>query len=92
MPNDQGENATLQILRGAAIRFYQKQQISELSREALILAQQLQTRLQCIGERSSQKFTFETLPLDTLITLNTLLNTMASQTYQLVHREQKKGN
>ncbi len=92
MPNDQGENATLQILRGAALRFYQKQQISELSREALILAQQLQTRLQLIGERSSQKFTFETLPLDTLITLNTLLNTMASQTYQLVHREQKKGN
>ncbi|MFZ4641229.1 MAG: hypothetical protein ACOYMP_12620 [Nodosilinea sp.] len=92
MPNDQGENATLQILRGAALRFYQKQQISELSRDALILAQQLQNRLQLIGQRSSQKFMFETPPLDTLVTLNTLLNTMASQTYQLVHREQKKGN
>ncbi|XGB41929.1 MAG: hypothetical protein LVS60_17255 [Nodosilinea sp. LVE1205-7] len=90
MPNAEGENATLQILRGAALKFYQRQQINDLSREALIFAQHLQNRLQVIYDRSNQKLLLESLPLDTLVTLHTLLNTMTSQAHQLMNRQQSQ--
>ena len=45
MPGDHGEEATLQILRGAALRFYQQQQMDNLGRDALSVAQDLQQRI-----------------------------------------------
>ena len=45
MPGDNGEEATLQILRGAALRFYQQQQMDNLGRDALGVAQDLQQRI-----------------------------------------------
>ncbi len=41
MPGMYGEEATLQVLRGAALKFYQQQQLSRLSRDALGASQQL---------------------------------------------------
>lgn len=45
MPGDNGEEATLQILRGAALRFYQQQQMDNLGRDALGVAHDLQQRI-----------------------------------------------
>jgi type II secretory ATPase GspE/PulE/Tfp pilus assembly ATPase PilB-like protein len=45
MPSSYGEEATLQVLRGAALRFYQQQQIDHIGHDALAAAQVLQTRL-----------------------------------------------
>lgn len=41
MPGNNGEEATLQVLRGAALKFYQKQRLVAIGRDALLLAQQL---------------------------------------------------
>lgn len=40
-----GEEATLQILRGVALRFYRQQQLVNLGQEALGIAQQLQNKV-----------------------------------------------
>lgn len=45
VPGDHGEEATLQILRGAALKFYQQQQIDNMSRDALGVANDLQQRI-----------------------------------------------
>lgn len=45
MPAPNGEQATLQVLRGAALKFYQKQQLTSLSRDALSIAQKLQQKM-----------------------------------------------
>lgn len=45
MPGEHGEEATLQILRGAALKFYQQQQMDSLGRDALELAHDLQQRI-----------------------------------------------
>lgn len=47
-----GEEATLQVLRGAALRFQQRQQLSKLKRDALGIAKQLQTKLSEIRDRA----------------------------------------
>lgn len=56
MPTAQGDEATLQVLRGMALRFYQQQQIEHLGRDALGVAQTLQQRLNEIRERARQSF------------------------------------
>ncbi len=52
MPSAHGEEATLQILRGAALKFYQQQQIANLSRDALNIAQGLQQKMREIHDRT----------------------------------------
>ena len=48
-----GEDATLQILRGAALRFYQQQQRTHLCRETFLVAKSLQLKVQALQERSN---------------------------------------
>jgi hypothetical protein len=45
MPGKCGEEATLQVLRGAALRFYRQQQLVNFAQEALNLSQQLQQKV-----------------------------------------------
>ena len=52
MPSAHGEEATLQILKGAALKFYQQQQIASLSRDALSIAQDLQQKVREIHDRT----------------------------------------
>lgn len=63
-PGERGEEATLQVLRGKALKFYKQQKIEELSEDALKLAQQLQRKLSEIGDRFDP-----TLPSDSLTSL-----------------------
>ena len=51
MPGIYGEEATLQVLRGAALKFYQQQQLARLSRDALGISQQLSYKLHELQER-----------------------------------------
>jgi selenocysteine lyase/cysteine desulfurase len=70
MPGNRGEEATLQVLRGAALRFYQQQQLSHLSQDALGLAEQLQKKVNQIRDRTRlvPKSKLENLPvLDKLL-------------------------
>ncbi|MEM1425390.1 MAG: hypothetical protein AAGF75_02390, partial [Cyanobacteria bacterium P01_H01_bin.130] len=51
-PGIHGEEATLQVLRGAALKFYQQQQLSKLGQNALTLARRLQHQVAEIEARS----------------------------------------
>ncbi|MEM6502822.1 MAG: hypothetical protein AAF685_13405 [Cyanobacteria bacterium P01_C01_bin.89] len=51
-PGNHGEEATLQVLRGAALKFYQQQQLSSLGQNALTLARRLQQQVAEIEARS----------------------------------------
>jgi len=52
MPGTHGEEATVQVLRGAALKFYQQQQLATLSRDALTIAQNLQSKVSEIRART----------------------------------------
>jgi len=75
MPGTYGEEATLQVLRGVALKFYQRQQIEKLGQDALRLAQQLQRKLHEIRDRSYRY----PLPLETLPALNQQLRGLDKQ-------------
>ncbi|MBD2249804.1 pilus assembly protein PilB [Nostoc parmelioides] len=51
MPGINGEEATLQVLRGAALKFYQQQQLDRLSRDAIGISQQLNYKLHELHQR-----------------------------------------
>ena len=76
MPSPQGEAATVQILRGAALKFYQRQQISKLERDALGIAKQLQVKLSEIRDRAQAESGLAGARFDVLPNLNQLLQNM----------------
>ncbi|NJR40026.1 MAG: hypothetical protein HC781_15895 [Leptolyngbyaceae cyanobacterium CSU_1_4] len=76
MPSPSGEAATVQILRGAALKFYQQQQISKLERDALGIAKQLQVKLSEIRDRAQAESGLAGARFDVLPNLNQLLQNM----------------
>jgi type II secretory ATPase GspE/PulE/Tfp pilus assembly ATPase PilB-like protein len=63
MPTETGEQATLQVLRGGALKFYQRQQLTSLSRDALGIARKLQQKM---DELHSHTHTATPLMIDQL--------------------------
>ncbi|MDY7020171.1 MAG: hypothetical protein SWJ54_02260 [Cyanobacteriota bacterium] len=71
LPGEYGEEANLQVLRGAALKFHQQHKMTVLSQDALQLAQQLEKKLQEIEQRSdSAPLPSENLPLLTQLLAN----------------------
>jgi hypothetical protein len=79
MPHAHGEEATLQVLRGSALRFYQQQQLATLSRDALALAQELQQKMSELRTRSRYQETLTPEQLSVLPTLDEVLKSVAQQ-------------
>jgi hypothetical protein len=52
MSGSHGEEATLQVLRGAALKFYQRQKLEKLGQESLKLAHVLRRKLKEMRDRS----------------------------------------
>ncbi len=52
IPGKYGEEGTLQVLRGKALKFYQQRQMEELGKQALHLAKQLERKLRQIRART----------------------------------------
>lgn len=84
MPSDDGEEATLQVLRGTALRFYQQQQIDRLGRDALDAAQVLQTRLSEIRDRARSSLNPQNTRSETLPALVQLLKQMENQVEEIL--------
>lgn len=84
MPGSRGEEATLQVLRGAALRFYQQQQLSHLSRDALSLAEQLQNKVNQIRDRTRL---VPLSKLENLPVLNKLLKDVEQEIKSLLGEE-----
>jgi hypothetical protein len=79
MPNTHGEEATLQVLRGAALRFYQQQQIASLSRDALGIAKELQQKMDELRQRSRSHSTLTPEQLSILPALDEVLRSVGQQ-------------
>lgn len=84
MPGTHGEEATLQVLRGTALKFYQQQQMDKLEQDALDAAQQLQDRLHEIRERARQSLHGQSPRSATLPTLVQLLRQIESEIQEIV--------
>ncbi|MCT7951102.1 hypothetical protein NG798_14985 [Ancylothrix sp. C2] len=76
-PGENGEEATLQVLRGEALNFYRQQKLADLSQDALTLATQLQRKLSEIGDRFDPHLDRESLY--TLPAIDQLLTAMNEQ-------------
>ncbi|MDM9382850.1 pilus assembly protein PilB [Chlorogloeopsis sp. ULAP01] len=68
-----GEEATLQVLRGAALKFYQQQMVTRLSRDALGISQQLSYKLHELQERLLLNHNISSSQLDNFNVLNQTL-------------------
>ncbi|WP_017298981.1 hypothetical protein [Nodosilinea nodulosa] len=79
-----GEEATLQVLRGAALKFYEQQQLRQMGEEALTVAHALQKRISNIRQQAMQTLTIETPSARTLDDLMQLLKTMEEQIEQII--------
>jgi type II secretory ATPase GspE/PulE/Tfp pilus assembly ATPase PilB-like protein len=79
MPGTYGEEATLQVLRGAALKFYQQQQLENLSRDALNIAQQLQQKVNEIRDRTNLDPSLNTDKLEALPALGELVHNLEEQ-------------
>ena len=79
MPATHGEEATLQVLRGAALKFYQQQQIEHISRDALNMAQQLQRKVYEIRDRTGKNPSFTAGQLEVLPALSQLIKNIEQQ-------------
>ncbi|AFY85062.1 type II secretory pathway, ATPase PulE/Tfp pilus assembly pathway, ATPase PilB [Oscillatoria acuminata] len=90
MPGTDGERATLQVLRGAALKFYKQQQVEDLSRDALRLALQLQRKVDELRDRASKLPDRGLGKLDALPALNQLIRQVDEQLAQLKALDEHK--
>ncbi len=79
MPGMYGEEATLQVLRGAALKFYQQQQLAGLSRDALGISQQLSFKLRELHQRLLLNPNPKSEQIEALTTLNQLVDNLEQQ-------------
>ncbi len=86
-----GEEATLQVLRGAALRFYQQQQVKQMGEDALGVAKTLQSRISQIRDRACESLVAESPSARTLESLSQLLKTMEEQIDQIIHAPGNPG-
>ncbi|WP_228061187.1 hypothetical protein [[Phormidium] sp. LEGE 05292] len=93
MPATYGEEATLQVLRGAALKFYQQQQLENLSRDALNIAQQLHHKVNEIRDRTNLDPSLNTDKLDALPALDEVVQSVEEQIkYLRIIQAQAKKN
>ena len=88
-PGENGEEATLQVLRGEALNFYRQQKLADLSQDALTLAMQLQRKLNEIGDRFDPHLDPESLY--TLPAIDQLIKSMNQQIQALETLQRSNG-
>lgn len=86
IPGTHGEEATLQVLRGAALKFYQQQLIGSLGRDALGLAQKLQQRVHEIRDRARSELNLSRSQIEALPALRELLHQLDQQVEEIMRQ------
>ncbi|RQH30290.1 hypothetical protein D5R40_23945 [Okeania hirsuta] len=87
MPGAYGEQATLQVLRGAALKFYQQQKLYLLSQDTLKLGKQLQIKINQIYCRQH----LAPFQLNSLLTLQKLLNNVEHQVECIISQQNNQN-
>ncbi|QIR39284.1 pilus assembly protein PilB [Tolypothrix sp. PCC 7910] len=76
MPGLYGEEATLQVLRGAALKFYQQQQLNHLSHDTLLMTQQLKLKLRELEQRLLLNTNLQSDQLQAVVALSHLVENL----------------
>ncbi|OUL31599.1 pilus assembly protein PilB [Nostoc sp. 106C] len=76
MPGIYGEEATLQVLRGAALKFYQQQQLNRLSHDTLVMAKQLSFKLHELEQRLLFTPSLQSEQLKAMVALTQLVDNL----------------
>ncbi|MBW4505588.1 MAG: pilus assembly protein PilB [Scytonematopsis contorta HA4267-MV1] len=84
MPGMYGEEATLQVLRGAALKFYQQQQLTRISRDALGISQQLNFKLRELRQRLVVNSNLNSGQSEALLALNQMLENLDQQISKII--------
>lgn len=84
MPGEYGEAATLQILRGAALKFYQQQQIDSIGRDALALAQDLKNRIDDLRTQAQRHLDVQSTKQKTLPAIVDMLQEIEQQLQEIM--------
>ncbi|XHX80662.1 MAG: hypothetical protein RBJ76_12245 [Stenomitos frigidus ULC029] len=79
MPGTHGEEATVQVLRGAALKFYQQQQLASLGRDALTIAHNLQHKVSEIRARTRFYPSLDAEQLSVLPALSQIIKSVEEQ-------------
>ncbi|MEX0271060.1 hypothetical protein AB3R30_18140 [Leptolyngbyaceae cyanobacterium UHCC 1019] len=83
IPGKHGEEATLQVLRGAALKFYKQQQLVSMGQEAMSLSHQLQGKINELYVHSHRQAILLPENLNTLPDLMRSLKSMEHQLHEL---------
>ncbi|BAY25320.1 hypothetical protein NIES2100_51260 [Calothrix sp. NIES-2100] len=92
MPGIYGEEATLQVLRGAALKFYQQQQLHRLSRDTLVMAQKLSFKLHELEQRLVLNSSLQSEQLNAVVALSQLVENLNKQLNVLARDSQLPKN
>lgn len=92
MPGIYGEEATLQVLRGAALKFYQQQQLNRLSRDTLVMSQQLRSKLHELEQRLMLNPNLQSEQLTAVVALSQLVENLDKQLNVLAGDNQQLKN
>ncbi|MEO0870117.1 MAG: pilus assembly protein PilB, partial [Cyanobacteria bacterium J06642_11] len=84
MPGNDGEEATLQILRGAALKFYQQQQVDSIGRDALGIAKDLQQRIDDLRAQAQRNLDIQDIKQKTLPEIINILRNMEQQLHEII--------
>ncbi|BAY36680.1 hypothetical protein NIES2111_10110 [Nostoc sp. NIES-2111] len=89
MPGTNGEEATLQVLRGAALKFYQQQQLAHLSRDVIGISQQLSYKLHELQQKLQLNPHLKSEQSEALFTLTRLVEKLDYQVKILTDNNEK---
>lgn len=92
MPGTNGEEATLQVLRGAALKFYQQQQLAHLSRDVIGISQQLSYKLHELQQRLALNPHLKSEQSEAFATLNRLVEKLDQQVKILVENKEYESD
>jgi type II secretory ATPase GspE/PulE/Tfp pilus assembly ATPase PilB-like protein len=88
MPGVNGEEATLQVLRGAALKFYQQQQLAHLSRDVMGISQQLSYKLHELHQRLLLNPSLKSEQSEAIVALNRIVENLDQQIKTLAANHQ----
>ncbi|HYW18434.1 MAG TPA: pilus assembly protein PilB [Nodularia sp. (in: cyanobacteria)] len=92
MPGTYGEEATLQVLKGTALKFYQQQQLVRLSRDVLGISQQLSLKLHEMQQRIILNPSLKSEQLNSVVALYKIVENLDQQIKILVATSETHTN
>lgn len=93
MPGINGEEATLQVLKGAALKFYQRQQLAQVSRDVISASQQLSYKLHELQQRLQLNPHLKSEQSEAFATLTRIVEKLDQQVKILTaNKEQESGS